>query len=78
MYGTFEKSSPNSSKIDLHKYVINIKTGAIHDGQNPCPACRMMIEANKKYFGKLEEAENYFEGGKKGTRCGRCFRDKMP
>lgn len=61
----------------MRKYIINIKTGIIHDARKPCPACKKMMESNKKYFDTFESAENFFEGEKKkGLPCGKCFIDE--
>lgn len=62
----------------MYKYIINIKTGAIHNAINPCSACKRMIEANKKMFNSYDDAENYFEGDKKGTPCGVCLGGQRP
>ena len=33
----------------MRKYILNIHTGAIHNGQAPCHLCQKMKESNKKY-----------------------------
>ena len=61
----------------MSKYILNINTAKIHDGENPCSVCKRMSEENKKYFDNYDEAVNYFEGkNKKGTPCGICFKNK--
>lgn len=61
----------------MPKYIMNIKTGKIHDGEVPCSACRNMGEANKKFFDKYSEAESFFEGDTiKGVFCAKCFKIK--
>ena len=63
----------------MAKYILNIKTGKIHDGKKPCGQCRNCNESNKKYFNSYDEAVNFFEGNaKKGSPCGRCLREKGP
>lgn len=59
-------------------YLLNIKTGMIHSGTNPCARVKRMAEANKKYFDKYEDAVNYFEGKeRKGVACAICFPQKQ-
>ena len=59
----------------MAKYILNIKTRAIHDGENPCALCKRMNEENKKFFEKYEDAVNYYEGKTlKGTPCGVCLK----
>lgn len=61
----------------MANYIMNIKTGKIHDGNSPCYSCSRIAEANKKYFSSYSEAENYFEGDDvKGNFCGICFKKK--
>ena len=58
-------------------YILNIKTGKIHNGINPCAHCRNCNEGNKKYFAEYDEAVNYFEGKtQKGIPCGVCLKEK--
>ena len=55
------------------KCVLNIITGKVHNADCPCQFVRRTKEQNKKYFDNLEDAINYFEGGKrKGEQCGAC------
>lgn len=59
------------------KYILNIKTGKIHDAQKPCAQCKNSNEGNKKYFDNYEAAVNYFEGKTlKGLPCGKCLKEK--
>jgi len=59
------------------KYLLNIKTGTIHDGSAYCPRINRMAEFNKKWFDKYEDAVNYYSGKeKKGCPCGICLKDK--
>lgn len=59
------------------KYILNIKTGTIHNALNPCDKCKKAKEGNKKYFDDYESAENFFEGKTaKGKPCGICLKDK--
>ncbi len=44
------------------KYLLNIKTGTIHDGSAYCPRINRMAEFNKKWFDKYEDAVNYYSG----------------
>ena len=61
----------------MMKYILNIKTGKIHDGINPCARCKSCNEANKKYFDDYESAVNYYEGKtEKGRPCGICLKEK--
>ena len=61
----------------MGKYLLNIQSGTIHNGLNPCYQGRNMAEFNKKWFDEYSEAENYYEGkGKKGCPCGRCLKEK--
>ena len=61
----------------MKNYILNIKTGIIHDGRNPCARCKKANEGNKKYFEKYEEAVNFYEGKtSKGRPCGICLKDK--
>ena len=78
MTSTLEKREVSSCKKDLYRYVVNIKTGIIHNDIKPCSTCKQMKEANKKYFDMLDEAENFFEGGSKGVLCCRCFGNHRP
>ena len=59
------------------KYILNIKTGKIHNAVTPCIPCRKTTEGNKKHFEVYEEAVNFFEGKtQKGEPCGICMKDK--
>lgn len=61
----------------MGKYLLNIHTATIHNGDNPCCQGRIMAEANKKWFNEYLEAVNFFEGkNKKGTPCNRCLKNK--
>ena len=61
----------------MAKYILNIKTGIIHNAIMPCAHCKRTKEGNKKYFEIYEEAINFFEGkNKKGEPCGICLKDK--
>lgn len=60
----------------MSKYILNISTGTIHNGQTPCHLCKKMKESNKKYFDDYNEAVNFYEGkNKKGTPCGICLKN---
>lgn len=60
----------------MSKYILNIGTGTIHDGENPCSPCQKMKEDRKKFFDNYVEAVNFFEGkNKKGTPCGKCLKN---
>ena len=62
--------------LSMSKYILNINTGAIHNGEKPCCFCKKMKESNKKYFDDYNEAVNFFEGkSKKGNPCGICLKD---
>jgi hypothetical protein len=57
-------------------YILNIKTGKIHSGKNPCRFCQKMGKANKKFFDKYEDAVNFFEGNTvKGNPCNLCLKE---
>jgi len=59
------------------KYILNIKTGTIHNAVSPCAQCNRTNEGNKKYFEKYENAVNFFEGiNSKGKPCGICLKEK--
>lgn len=58
-------------------FLLNIKTGKIHNGMIPCPAVKKMGTENTKVFHSLDEAVNFFEGGKKGEVCIRCRKKWM-
>jgi len=61
----------------MSKYILNIKTGKIHDGVNPCYQCKKSKEGNKKFFDNYDEALNFFEGEtSKGEPCGICLKEK--
>ncbi len=61
----------------MKRYLLNISTGTIHSGENPCYQGRVMAEFNKKWFDEYLEAVNYFEGKrKKGCPCGRCLKEE--
>lgn len=53
-------------------FLLNIKSGKIHNGIAPCPAVKNMGTENTKVFHSFDEAVNFFEGGKKGEACIRC------
>ncbi|MCH5267336.1 MAG: hypothetical protein J1E62_03240 [Lachnospiraceae bacterium] len=60
----------------MKKYLLNINSGVIHDGKNPCHQGKTAADFNKKEFDKLSDAMNYFEGkGKKGRPCEKCLKD---
>ena len=69
--------SKTGERVDfMRKYILNIHTGAIHNGQAPCHLCQKMKESNKKYFDNYNEAVNFYEGkNKKGTPCGIYLKD---
>lgn len=59
----------------MSKYILNIKTGKIHDGKNPCAPCNQAKKSNLKFFDNYNDAINYFEGSsEKGIPCGRCLK----
>ena len=61
----------------MAKYILNIKTGAIHNAIAPCAQCKRTSEGNKKYFDVYKDAVNFFEGKTlKGRPCGVCMRHK--
>ena len=61
----------------MNNYILNIKTGKIHNALNPCAQCKSCKEGNKKYFVTYEDAVNYFEGKTaKGIPCGKCLKEK--
>ena len=61
----------------MARYILNIKTGKIHNGLKPCTQCKNCNEGNKKYFDNYEDAVNYFEGKTlKGIPCGKCLKEK--
>jgi len=60
----------------MSKYILNIQSGAIHNGKTPCSPCKKMKESNKKYFDDYNKAVDFFEGkNKKGYPCGRCLKN---
>lgn len=59
------------------KYILNIKTGIIHDALKPCNKCNQAKEENKQYFDNYADAENFFEGKTaKGKPCGICLKNR--
>jgi len=61
----------------MKKYLLNISSGAIHDGINTCKQGLRTAEFNQKWFNDYQEAKNFFEGkGKQGKPCGICFKGK--
>jgi len=46
----------------MSKYILNIKTGKIHDGKKPCAPCNQAKKSNLKFFDNYNDAINYFEG----------------
>ena len=61
----------------MKNYVLNIKTGKIHNGKRPCNQCTRCKESNKKYFDNYDEAVYFFEGkNEKGIPCGICLKQK--
>ena len=61
----------------MAKYILNIKTGVIHNAVMPCAQCQRTNEGNKKYFEIYDEAVNFFEGKiSKGKPCGICLKNK--
>lgn len=59
------------------RYLLNIKTGKIHDGENLCYRGRSMSEENQKWADSLDELVNFYEGNKKGIACAVCLKNKM-
>lgn len=63
----------------MKKYLLNINSGTIHNGEKPCYQGKMMAKFNKKWFDEYSEAVNYFEGNcKKGCPCGNCLKKEEP
>lgn len=60
----------------MAKYILNIKSGKIHNGESPCHHIKRAKKDSKKEFDTYEEALNYFEGNKKGEPCNWCLKDK--
>lgn len=61
----------------MSKYVLNIKTGIVHNGINPCGQSKRTNKGNQKFFESYEDAVNFFEGKTlKGKPCGICLKDK--
>lgn len=59
------------------KYLMNLHTGIIHSGKQPCASGQNMAEKNRIWSDNLNELENFFEGDKKkGVLCARCFHEK--
>ena len=56
------------------RFLLNISTGTIHDTKKNCPYTKRMKKANKQFFDTYEQAENYYEGEKKGEPCAFCMR----
>ena len=62
----------------VKKYLLNISTGTIHNGDNPCYQGKVMAESNKKWFYEYFDAVNFYEGkSKKGIPCCRCLKEKQ-
>ena len=61
----------------MANYILNIKTGKIHNGVTPCARCEKCNEGNKKYFDNYDDAVNFFEGKTTiGIPCGICLKEK--
>ncbi|MGC2871849.1 hypothetical protein ACDL92_00955 [Ihubacter sp. mB4P-1] len=58
------------------RYILNIKTGVIHDSEKACIAREKMVEKNSKKSNSYEELINFFEGEEKGKFCGICMRER--
>lgn len=54
------------------RYLLNLKSGKIHDGKNLCSQGSRIAEENRKWSDSFEELVDFFEGGKKGVACGIC------
>ncbi len=62
----------------MKRYLLNIKSGTIHKGDDLCYQGRTMAEFNKKWFDEYTEAVNYYEGkSKKGCPCGKCLKEEV-
>jgi len=58
----------------MQKFMLNIKTGTIHNGDHLCSPGRRTAEANQKWFDTYAQARNFYKGDrKKGIPCVRCF-----
>ena len=57
------------------KFLLHLKRGTIHLTEANCRHVAKMREANKKYFDTYEEAQNFYEGDKKGRPCTTCKPD---
>lgn len=58
------------------RYLLNIRTGKIHDGENLCYHGRNIAEENQKWSNSFEELVDFFEGSKKGVACGVCCKER--
>ena len=59
----------------MSKYILNIQTHKIHDGDNPCYSCRNAKKSNLKQFSCYDDAVNYFDSKTvKGIHCGKCMK----
>ena len=56
----------------MSKYILNIKTGKIHDGLKNCPRCNNCNEANKKYFENYNDAVNFLKEKIKKEHLAEC------
>ncbi len=56
-------------------FILNIKTGVIHDGEYNCFHEKRTREANKQYFETYKEAENFYNGKQKGRPCSVCMKE---
>lgn len=61
----------------MERYLLNIKTGTIHNGITPCGQAKRMKESNKKRFDSYYDAVNFFDGDKRGEPCGICLGDQQ-
>jgi len=59
----------------MSKYILNIKSQKIHNGDNPCASCRNAKKSNLKQFDSYADAVNYFDSETvKGIPCGKCMK----
>ena len=57
------------------EFFVEYKYGKIHDMGQKCPYAERMKKDNLKSFETYEEAENFYEGKRKGVPCGYCMRE---